>query len=186
MATHSSVLAWRIPGTGEPGGLPSMGSHRVRHDWSDLTAAAALRYVFIKYHLSTDSLIYSVSLFPFLCSLKCWYLYIQMCQLLTYWFMWKQVQGTFSARDTLSGVPSHIGIQLIFQQQYVVTHTKCCQLKMFTWALVYWNFWGGHVVPLWLVSVALTLPYSSQSSTFPLPPAKTSIHPKSQKLGKKV
>ena len=32
MATHSSVLAWRIPGTEEPGGLPSMGSHRVRHD----------------------------------------------------------------------------------------------------------------------------------------------------------
>ena len=39
MATHSSVLAWRIPGTGETGGLPSMGSHRVRHDWSDLAAA---------------------------------------------------------------------------------------------------------------------------------------------------
>ena len=36
MATHSSVLAWRIPGMGEPGGLPSVGSHRVRHDWSDL------------------------------------------------------------------------------------------------------------------------------------------------------
>ena len=41
MATHSSVLAWRIPGTGEPGGLPSMGSHRAGHDWSDLAAAAA-------------------------------------------------------------------------------------------------------------------------------------------------
>ena len=40
MATHSSVLAWRIPGTGEPGGLPSMGSRRVRHDWSDLAAVA--------------------------------------------------------------------------------------------------------------------------------------------------
>ena len=40
MATHSSVLAWRIPGTGEPGGLPSMESHRVGHDWSDLAAAA--------------------------------------------------------------------------------------------------------------------------------------------------
>ena len=40
MTTHSSVLAWRIPGTGEPGGLPSMGLHRVRHDWSDLAAAA--------------------------------------------------------------------------------------------------------------------------------------------------
>ena len=42
MATHSSVLAWRIPGTGEPAGLPSLGSHRVRHDWSDLAAAALL------------------------------------------------------------------------------------------------------------------------------------------------
>ena len=38
MATHSSVLSWRIPGMGEPGGLASMGSHRVRHDWSDLAA----------------------------------------------------------------------------------------------------------------------------------------------------
>ena len=43
MATHSSVLAWRIPGTGDPGGLPSMGSHRVGHDWSNL-AAAVLSY----------------------------------------------------------------------------------------------------------------------------------------------
>ena len=42
MATHSSVLAWRIPGTGKPGGLPFLGSHRVGHDWSDLAAAAAV------------------------------------------------------------------------------------------------------------------------------------------------
>ena len=42
MATHSSVLAWRIPGMGEPGGLPSTESHRVGHDWSDLAAAAAV------------------------------------------------------------------------------------------------------------------------------------------------
>ena len=41
MATHSSVLAWRISGTGEPSGLLSIGSHRVRHDWSDLAVAAA-------------------------------------------------------------------------------------------------------------------------------------------------
>ena len=40
MVTHSSVLAWRIPGTAEPGGLPSMGSHRVGHDCSNLAAAA--------------------------------------------------------------------------------------------------------------------------------------------------
>ena len=45
MATHSSVLARRIPETGEPGGLPSMGLHRVRHDRSDLAAAAELEEI---------------------------------------------------------------------------------------------------------------------------------------------
>ena len=51
MATQSSVLAWRIPGTGEPDGLPSMGSHRVGHDWSDLAAAASiiLRVTLVSY-----------------------------------------------------------------------------------------------------------------------------------------
>ena len=49
MATHSSVLAWGIPGTGEPGGLLSGGSHRDRHDWSDLAAAAA----FLRKHTET-------------------------------------------------------------------------------------------------------------------------------------
>ena len=44
-ATHSSALAWKIPGTGEPGGLPSMGSHRVGHDWSDLAVAAGASLV---------------------------------------------------------------------------------------------------------------------------------------------
>ena len=42
MATHSSVLAWRIPGMAEPGGLPTMGSHRVGHNWSDLAAPGLL------------------------------------------------------------------------------------------------------------------------------------------------
>ena len=51
MASHSSVLAWRIPGMGEPGGLPSMGSHRVGHDWSHLAAAAALPLVVIFHFL---------------------------------------------------------------------------------------------------------------------------------------
>ena len=57
MATHSSVLAWRVPGTGEPGGLPSMGLHRVRHDRSDLAAAAA--YTF--YSFGTPSSVQSLS-----------------------------------------------------------------------------------------------------------------------------
>ena len=58
MATHSSVLAWRIPGTVEPNGLPSMGSHRVRHDWSDLAAAA---YIYL-YPLPLDFLPVEVTL----------------------------------------------------------------------------------------------------------------------------
>ena len=48
MTTHSSVLAWRSPGTGEPGGLPSMGLYRVRHGWSDLAAAAHANKVMLK------------------------------------------------------------------------------------------------------------------------------------------
>ena len=48
MASHSSVLAWRIPGMGEPGGLPSMGSHRVGHHWSDLAVAAHASKVMLK------------------------------------------------------------------------------------------------------------------------------------------
>ena len=47
MANHSSVLAWRIPGMGEPGGLPSMGSHKVGHNLSDLAAALLVRKVVI-------------------------------------------------------------------------------------------------------------------------------------------
>ena len=50
-AANSNVLAWRIPGTGEPDGLPSMESHRVVHDWSDLAAAAAAAY-YKKYSLA--------------------------------------------------------------------------------------------------------------------------------------
>ena len=48
MATHSSVLAWRIPGTAEPGGLPSIGLHRVGHDWSDLVAAACIKRYYMQ------------------------------------------------------------------------------------------------------------------------------------------
>ena len=59
MATHSIVLAWRTPGTGEPGGLPSIGSHRVGYDWSDLGAAAAAVFKVVTWPISG---IYSVFL----------------------------------------------------------------------------------------------------------------------------
>ena len=48
MATHSSVLALRIPGMEEPGGLPSMGLHRVGHDWSDLVAAGIKKLIYAR------------------------------------------------------------------------------------------------------------------------------------------
>ena len=47
MATHFSILAWRIPGMGKPGGLPSMGSHGVGHDWSDLAIAIAIILIYM-------------------------------------------------------------------------------------------------------------------------------------------
>ena len=62
MATHSSVLAWIIPGTGKPGGLLSMGSHRVGHNWSDLAGAVLKNwskhkpYVKFETEKSTDEL----------------------------------------------------------------------------------------------------------------------------------
>ena len=62
MAAHSSVPAWRIPGTAEPGGLPSMGSHRVGHDWSDLAAAAAAYYLYNFFENPNYSKIYGLFL----------------------------------------------------------------------------------------------------------------------------
>ena len=63
MATHSSVLAWRIPGTGEPGGLLSMGLHRVGHDWSDLAVAAVVILLLIFWGITIPFSI--VAGFPF-------------------------------------------------------------------------------------------------------------------------
>ena len=59
MATHSSVLAWRIPGTAEPGGLPSMGLHRVGHNWSGLAAISYLNLLFL-FNFDFKSLVWQV------------------------------------------------------------------------------------------------------------------------------
>ena len=76
MATHSSVLAWRIPGMGEPGGLPSMGSHRVGHDWSDLAEAAAYlhywNYINITYLFLVNFLFAVKFTFPTLILIFLW------------------------------------------------------------------------------------------------------------------
>ena len=60
MATYSSVLAWRIPGTGEPGGLPSMGSHKVGHDWSDLAVGIMSVSLGRQFQLNKDFLYFLV------------------------------------------------------------------------------------------------------------------------------
>ena len=73
MATHSSILAWRISWTEEPGGLSSMGSHRVGHDWSDLAPAETTnKYLLIRHCFSyPKSMRISVSVdFEILCVLK--------------------------------------------------------------------------------------------------------------------
>ena len=83
MATHSSVLAWRIPVTGEPGGLPSMGSHRVGYNWSDLAAAAtAFLYTHLIFLLSTMTVSVQLdffSSFPFQIVTTLWDWYKEMC-----------------------------------------------------------------------------------------------------------
>ena len=63
IASSGIPWAWRIPGTGEPGGLPSMGSHRVGHDWSDLAVAAA-RILYLKGSLSESSYLPQPEIFP--------------------------------------------------------------------------------------------------------------------------
>ena len=63
MATYSGVLAWRIPGMGEPGGLPSIGSHRVGHNWSDLATKAARIFVYVRNKIKGNMSVYSVG-FP--------------------------------------------------------------------------------------------------------------------------
>ena len=69
MATHSSVLAWRIPGIGEPGGLPSVGLDRVGHDWSDLAATLVLPTSQKDFDLKTSKTCSVTQSCPTLCDL---------------------------------------------------------------------------------------------------------------------
>ena len=116
MAPHSSTLAWKIPWTEEPGrlqsrepgGLPSMGSHRVRHDWSDLAAAAAV--------LNTSSprdlwdgcycrtLLNDMFLSPVLCTWNCWGAALAKGFEVTYLVLWPpHAKSWFTAKDSNAG-----------------------------------------------------------------------------------
>ena len=106
MATHSSVLAWRIPGMGEPGGLPSMGSHRVEHDWSDLAAAAAAAVMCVC-SVAQSSLI--------------------LCDPMDYSLPGFSVHGNSPGKNT--GVHCHFQLQGIFPTQGL----NLCLLCLLSW-----------------------------------------------------
>ena len=92
MATHSSVLAWRIPGTAEPGGVPSMGSHRVGHDWSDLAAAALQVSIEPRSQVFSFSISHKISTPYFYC-----WLLDHITNNITLKFMWKVIVIFFSS-----------------------------------------------------------------------------------------
>ena len=107
MVTHSSVLTWKIPGTGEPGGLPSIGSHRVGHNWSDIAAAQGatggcvmLDLVFKCFPLCTHYLISPRLSFPE----KHLFLLYWLCQSL--WLCGSQETVENSERDGNTRPPS--------------------------------------------------------------------------------
>ena len=85
MATHSSVLAWRIPGTGEPGGLPSLGSHRVRHDWSDL---ACTYCHFVHWFLLDLTVLFCSFLLILLSALMTWCVFCLMFGLFSLYYVY--------------------------------------------------------------------------------------------------
>ena len=84
MATRSSVLAWRIPGMVESDGLPSMGSHRVGHDWSDAAAAAAA----------------AAAVYIYICMYVCMYVYIYMyVRILAWEGSWTEEPGDLATKQ---------------------------------------------------------------------------------------
>ena len=113
MATHSSILAWRIPGTAEPGGLPSMGSHRVGHNWSDLAAAATTREAGIlpvlEYHLNS---FWDVSWFYF-CFLE-----------LIYFLIFPSFCSLFIQAEYIPSSPKKISLSFSFSAVFTAKKMK--------------------------------------------------------------
>ena len=98
MATHSSTLAWRIPGTGEPGGLPSMGSHRVGHDLSDLVVV-----VVVVVHTHT----HKIHILEFnLCQLHALQIFSLICSMYFHFFMKSSDEAAAAAAKSLQSCPT--------------------------------------------------------------------------------
>ena len=112
MATHSSVLAWRIPGTGEPGRLSSMGSHRIGHDWSDLAAIAAAAVIECLCDYPPLSTLQEASKSPWLATLH-------MCHNLLLGELFKHILCDSTWKRTLES------LCLVFSRLYIVCLSSC-------------------------------------------------------------
>ena len=126
MATHSSVLSWRIPGTGEPGGLPSMGSHRVGHDWSDLAAAEYLQF--------TKYFTYIVPFAPERCTVQDYCLYYSLLFILLFLFLIYKDKKTDTHRDyiILVGLRHKANTSDSEHQVCFIIHTVAGDIKLLT------------------------------------------------------
>ena len=153
MATHSSAPAWRIPWTGEPGGLPSMGSHRVGHDWSDLAAAAAALYQLELFNDGEGCLAKPQTPDPernwVNLSLCVSVLAAQSCPpLWTPWTVASQAPASmeFSRQEYWSGVPFPSPEPEL--RDIVTKNLKCRKDELFMTSLFHVTFWKN--IPLFL------------------------------------
>ena len=136
MATHSSTLAWRIPGTEGPSGLPSMGSHRDRHDWSDLAAAAAADCLLIGQWWGNRTAFQDFCAWPKVTILhlggglsSCWSESRSVMSDSATWPYGLQARNT--------GVSCHFLLQGIFQTQGSNRHLLCllhCRQFLYQWS----------------------------------------------------
>ena len=132
MATHSSVLAWRIPGMEDPGRLLSVGSHRVRHNWSDLAAAAAAfvcsSVVFHCINIPQFSFIFSLNKYfdyfsPFLFLFQIMLPVTNILLLISLSHMWEFLVLRYIPRNKITGWERYIFFCFLCFWQ---SSTKCC------------------------------------------------------------
>ena len=133
MASHSSVLAWRIPGTGKPGGLPSMGSHRVGHDWSNL---AYLWESYWDHRTSDESSPWSSSIhYP----LIIYYSLIICSTFIAYHLYANGIQTSVTLASRTFYLPNYA-----FIQQIPIEHL-CVRPELDVGWSIRWNAWSNRV-----------------------------------------
>ena len=141
MATLSSVLAWRTPGMGEPGGLPSMGLHRVGHNWSDLAAAAAGTYLLFKSN-----------------SLRCSFIFCRLSSIYAAAAAAKSLQSCPTLCNPIDGTPPGFPVLGILQARTLewvaISFSNACK----------WKVKGKSLSGVWLLATPWTAAYQAPLS----------------------